>query len=385
VTSLRLLVSIVLILAASTQPVFSGNAYIELKTAKQTYRGKSVAHNKQTSWILKRDGQLQKVRLNQVQSFKKMTERFEYMSKSEIKSALIGEFGKGYEVAAAGHYVVCAPIGRSRQYAKIFQSVYGSFTRYFSTRGFQVKKPQFPLVAVVFASRKEFSENCKRDGIRNSPNLQGYYLLASNRVALFDSQAKTAATNNSTEFFLKPSQPVSFFARASQVDASLEDVIIHETTHQVAYNTGIHSRIGETPTWIVEGFATLFEADGVRNPSAGRSVSDRINLERFLRFGNFAQSRRKKGSLQRFIASNGLFGSVTLDAYAQAWALTFYLTETRSADFARYLKTVVTRDPLKSYSKQERLADFQSAFGKDLEWFDVQFLRYMSRLKLSQN
>ena len=34
---------------------------------------------------------------------------------------------------------------------------------------------------------------------------------------------------------------------------TLHSTIVHETTHQVAFNTGLHSRIGQTPKWVIEG------------------------------------------------------------------------------------------------------------------------------------
>ena len=99
---------------------------------------------------------------------------------------------------------------------------------------------------------------------------------------------------------------------------------MHEATHQAAYNTGLHSRIGGNPRWVVEGLATVFEAPGIRNSSANSGVKTRLNRERFLRFGNYAKARRKSGSLESFISSNDLFDSDVYDAYSQAWAFSFF-------------------------------------------------------------
>src|SRR5436190_8860041 len=75
---------------------------------------------------------------------------------------------------------------------------------------------------------------------------------------------------------------------------SLKDTMIHEATHQVAFNTGLHSRIGENPRWVVEGLATVFEAPGVRNSGGGNGPArTRINHERFMTFGDFSKSRFK--------------------------------------------------------------------------------------------
>jgi hypothetical protein len=76
-----------------------------------------------------------------------------------------------------------------------------------------------------------------------------------------------------------------------------------------------------------------------------------------------------------------MFQTAALDAYAQAWALSFYLIETRSSKYAGYLKNIASRDPLKAYPKEERLSDFKNAFGSDLNMLEADFLRFISRLE----
>src|SRR5262245_20690259 len=39
----------------------------------------------------------------------------------------------------------------------------------------------------------------------------------------------------------------------ASTEAGLKDTMIHEATHQVAFNTGLHSRLGCNPKWVVEG------------------------------------------------------------------------------------------------------------------------------------
>ncbi len=158
--------------------------------------------------------------------------------------------------------------------------------------------------------------------------------------------------------------------------------MIHEATHQVAFNTGLHSRMGVNPKWIVEGLATVFESPGIRESASNRGEAfGRTNKERYVWFGNYAKSRRKPKSLAAFVSSDKLFETSALDAYAEAWALSFYLVETRSTKYAKYLKTIATRDPLKEYPEAERLADFKKAFGNDLDMLEADFLRFISRLE----
>ena len=64
-------------------------------------------------------------------------------------------------------------------------------------------------------------------------------------------------------------------------------------------------------------------------------------------------------------------------AYAQAWALSFYLSETQPRLYAEYLKRTAERPMFSDYPAGERIADFQAVFGNDLKMFETKFLRYM--------
>ena len=161
----------------------------------------------------------------------------------------------------------------------------------------------------------------------------------------------------------------------------LQSTIVHEATHQIAYNFGLHSRMGETPRWVAEGIATVFEPEGVRDSSAGRDIKQRLNRERFIEFQNYAKSRRPAKSLKAFIESDSLYESAVLDFYAQSWALTFFLIETRPRNFSAYLKRMAARDPFAEYPAADRIADFRDTIHKDIDWLDVQFLRFVDGLK----
>ena len=83
------------------------------------------------------------------------------------------------------------------------------------------------------------------------PNTLGHYDPASNRVFLFDVTSGTSGDDWSEN----------------------ADTIIHEATHQTAYNVGVHKRFTAAPRWLVEGLATMFEARGVWNAQYDRSQS----------------------------------------------------------------------------------------------------------------
>jgi len=332
---------------------------IELQTRDKTFRGKLVADTEQRAWLMDRDGRLNVVRLDRVQKHRLVSRQFRKYSAAELRDRLRRKFSPRLEVVASQHYLVCAPKKRARQYAKLFERVYRTFYSYFSVRGFRMSEPAFPLVAIVLPNQRQFAIYSRQDGVTASPGLRGYYLRTSNRVALFQRSSKISA------------HPIS---------ARLTDTIVHEGTHQVAFNTGLHQRIGANPKWVVEGLATVFESPGIRHPSQRGSLGNRVNAGRLKRFRQIAAKRYQRGSLTRLISTDKAFRSNVLDAYAEAWALSFYLIETRPRDYVRFLKTIARRDPTQPYSAAERLADFKKVFGSDQEMFESRFLRYVTRL-----
>jgi hypothetical protein len=68
-------------------------------------------------------------------------------------------------------------------------------------------------------------------------------------------------------------------------------------------------------------------------------------------------------------------------AYAEAWALSFYLCETDPRLYAAYLAKTANRPTLSDYPAAERLADFQAIYGQEMKMFETKYLRYMAEVK----
>lgn len=331
-------------------------ALLELKIGNERMEGRIAAHDEQKCWLFRRDGQLASFLTDDVTDFHEIQPRFRPFSLIEVRDRLQTEFGRNFEVKTTIHYVVVARHGTAAGYATLFERIYRQFHTYFTTRGFHIAEPEFPLIAVVLPDEQSFIDYCVAEGAKPQAGLTGFYLTSSNRVALYD----RAATGQSTV-------------------EDVDDTVIHEGTHQVAFNTGVHSRIGTSPQWLVEGLATLFEADRIRQRVVGTGAIDRVNPERLTWFRQY-RTRRPRNSLEAFLRTDTLFKKSTLDAYSQAWALTFYLAESRPAEFASYLKAVAGRNPLEPYDEDARLKDFKSAFGNDLEFIELGMLRYFEHL-----
>ncbi len=353
-----------------------GGPLIELEAAGHKVQGRLVAKNSKVAWLLARDGSLHQVLLKDVSSFRRVSPTFRSYSPAQIKVLLFKEFGKGYQIVGTRHYLVCAKRGAS-DYAELLEKLFRNYYLYFRTRGFKLREPDFPLIAVVFDSRSKFEEYCRRDGGDPDKGLVGYYLRTSNRIALYET-APTSVVTSSTRFVR--SKTLASALHGFQMSDDVRSTLVHEAVHQFAFNVGLHSRLGQTPLWVIEGLATVLEPTGGEQP---RMLSHQtpINRERFIWFRHFVKTNRPPHFLKNFLQNDDLFSSAPLDAYSEAWALTYYLLEHRARSYFAYLRKTATRPPLQPYTAQERLADFTQNFGPSLDYLEGDYLRFFSRLQ----
>jgi hypothetical protein len=274
-----------------------------------------------------------------------------------LRSRLSQEFGRGFEVSSTGHYLVVHPLGQSDQWSKRFEELYRSFVHYFSVRGLKLKAPEFPLVAIALNSRDEFLRYAARDGANVGQNVLGYYSPQSNRIALYD----VAAGNKAAWHYNA-------------------ETIIHEAAHQTAFNTGVHNRFSPPPRWVAEGLGMLFEAPGVWNARYSSRSQDRINPSRLAQFRQ-RLGRRKVDALANLIGSDRAFQSDPEAAYAEAWAFTYFLVETRPRDYSKYLAVTAAKPDFQLTTSAERMADFTAVFGKDLKMLDALYRRFIASLQ----
>ena len=156
---------------------------------------------------------------------------------------------------------------------------------------------------------------------------------------------------------------------------------IHEGTHQLMFNTGMQTRFSDTPLWINEGLATYFETPDLGNTRGWRAIG-RVN---YLRFSQFRQdlNTRDRNALVNLIATDNRFQEAeqSLAAYAEAWALNYYLLNKRTKDYVAYLKFMSQKKRLDYGTPEQRVLDFKKFFGDDLNSLDREFVRYMQKLK----
>ncbi|MBX3415378.1 MAG: DUF1570 domain-containing protein [Pirellulales bacterium] len=331
---------------------------IELEFEGRRLEGMPLAWSKSVVYLLARDGRLWEFPPRDASDSRQVSSGFQSYPATIMRAQLEKEFGPKFEVSSTGHYLVVHPSGKGPQWSRRFEDLYRSFVIYFQVRDFQLKEPEFPMVAIVFPNQREFMQYAARDGSGVGRNVLGYYSPMSNRVALYDSGGGKSSWEQ---------------------DA---DTIIHEATHQSAFNTGIHTRFAPQPKWVIEGLGTMFEASGVWDSRNHTRQNERVNRGRFGDFrAMIEQQARKENSLEELIASDERFSADPAAAYAEAWALTYYLVETQPRKYAQYLKRVIDRTEFQPYPAAQRMADFTAVFGDNFRLIDAQFLRFIKSQK----
>ncbi len=352
--------SLIVVLSGADAGAFERQRYTMLVDIDgREIEGMPLAWSRQRVFLLARDGRLWEFAPNSADKFRKTSSSFSSYSAAEMRAALERELAGRLEVTGTGHYLVAHPSGKGAFWANRFEELYRSCVYYFNRRELRVHEPEFPLIAIVWPRREDFVRYARSEGSNIGDNILGFYSPLSNRVTLYDQGSGSSAN------------------RAWRQN---EATIIHEATHQMAFNTGVHNRFTTTPLWVAEGLGTMFEAPGVWNWRDYPRQEDRINRERLAQFRQWRKMGRKSSAFVNLLGSDRQFQSNPSAAYAEAWAWVFFLTETYPQKFSQYVQRTANRPDFEDYPLARRIADFTTVFGEDLRMLESHFLRFVDAL-----
>lgn len=305
---------------------------------------------------------------------------FEPMSREELSRQVLAELPRGFEVHETANYLIFH--NTSKAYAQwcgsLFERLFLSFTNYWERRGFQLSKPEFPLVAVVFAERKTYAQFSQGELGAAADSIIGYFSLRTNRMTMYD---LTGVEQFSRALDRRPSA-----AQLNQILARPDAertvaTVVHEATHQIAFNCGLHQRFSDCPLWFSEGIAVFFETPDLTSAKGWKTVGavNRVRLEQFRAY----LKDRPADSLATLISKDDRLRNTKTapEAYAEAWALTYFLNKQRPKEYVQYLAMLSKKKPLFWDEPETRLAEFRAAFGQDLKALDEEFLRFMAKVR----
>jgi hypothetical protein len=353
-----------------------------LKGKKQTVRGRTFVEAADGGILFEGvDGVLWSIEHNELQGREKLDTPFKPLTTAELSEQMLAELPTGFRSYATPHYVVC--YNTSRAYAQwtgsLLERLFKAFTNYWQHQGFELREPEFPFGVVVFADRQSYDQASREDLPAGTGNIVGFYSLRSNRINMFDLTGSEAVQNGAANKRRGSMREIN--QMLSQPAATpLVATVVHEATHQIAFNNGMQTRFADIPLWLCEGMAVYFEAPDLASRSGWQGIG-RVNYPRLERFrtnlGNWHD-----GSLEEMLRDSKRFRNphTSFDAYADAWALNYYLIKYQPKAYTAYLKDLAEKRALIEDDPQLRLAEFRKHFG-DLRKLEQDFLKQMSRVK----
>jgi len=302
--------------------------------------------------------------------------RFQPLDSQQLAKRLVVEL-PGFQTYTSPHYLIC--YNTSKQYATwcagLFERLHGAFMTYWSRKGIDLHEPEFPLVAIIFSDREAYLKYAEQELGEAAGSVIGYYSLRTNRVAMYDltgvdSLRKAAGRRGSTgDINRMLAQPEA---------ETMVATVVHEATHQIAFNSGLQTRFVDIPLWVSEGIAVYFETPDLQSSKGWRTVGA-VNRSRLDIFRSNLL-RRPPSALKAITADDKQFRDprIALSAYAEAWALNYYLLKHRPKEYVAYLKMLSAKKPLATDTPATRLKEFEAAFGENL---DRDFLRQLQKVR----
>jgi hypothetical protein len=324
--------------------------------------------------LLGRDGRLWSITPKQKRSLDSTGQSFSLFTADELGRDLVAALGSNFEIVKTRHFVIAT--GAGTQYAEwcgeLFERLLGAFLAHWRAVGLELSEPTWPLPAIIFPDEKSFKAYAAADAGQFGEESKGYYSIRTNRIVLYDLTAVKGKKRATSSAEIKRRTAAAAFNVAT---------VVHEATHQIAFNSGLHVRFADNPLWLTEGMAMYFETPDLDGGHDWRTIGQ-INRPRYDRFVAFLRRRRNRNSLVTLISQTDRFTDSykAADAYAEAWALTYFLNEKHAEEYAAYLKRLAKKSPLVWDEPAARLSDFKSVFGDKLPALDAEFVRFMKSL-----
>ncbi|WP_310820631.1 DUF1570 domain-containing protein [Stratiformator vulcanicus] len=314
------------------------------------------------------DGQLWNVTPKAMVSRTHLDQPFQPISADDFAGKLQEEFGEEFSVSKTKHYVIASSAAPefTDWCETTLERFLNVFTRYWDRDPLELHEPEFPLAAIIFSDQAAFAQYARADIGDAAATTIGYYSIRSNRIVFSDLSARFRGRQ------VKSRAEMNRLLSASSANVA---TVIHEATHQIAFNCGVHIRYADNPMWMTEGFAMFCETPDLRSTSGWRTIGD-VNRARL------PALRGASLDIDRLISSDDPLrdASTARTAYAESWALTYFLAKARRGKYREYLEAIGSKPRLIWDDAETRRAEFEAHFG-DVDELQDAFRRYLSRLR----
>jgi hypothetical protein len=280
------------------------------------------------------------------------------------------------------HFVAMsnAEEGLTRMELRNCESMFTTFFDHFRAKGFEIREPGYKLPVAILDSQSGFEAYL---GHKMSPLIRGFYQMDTNRFVMYDYGQNDAWVAFQRTVEKRGSQINGIFDRQryrQSVRRQTQDfrndantsTVMHEVSHQLAYNCGLLNRDVQPPPWLAEGMACYCEstANGAWQGLGEANVERLKDLASLQRAGELV-------SVRELVRTGRWLSSATeqhrlIAYYAQSWALFRMLMEEEPAGMRTFLSLIYNE-----HAPERFLAHFQQAFGADLSKMERRHSAYI--------
>ncbi len=334
--------------------------------------------------VQRADGWIETIHQPDVISLEKTGETFKPMTHEELSQLISEEAGRTFQTLfhPKSHFLIV--YDTSEAYAlwcqKLLDNLYVGFDKYQEKRDLHLPEPEFPMPVIIFSNRQEFEDYARRiDDIKHVDGILAYYNRLSNRIVLYDqSGIETALKGQKKQG--KTSQIIEEILSRPQAAENVS-AIIHEATHQIAFNRKMFHRTGPQALWMVEGLSLVFETPDARSSTGWSRRNSQItpNSHYLGRLKDYF-AHAGETPIQDIIQLEQFTPEKMSDQYALSWGLFHYLNVKEPEKLTQYIQRVQEKKLYEDYAPEDRLHDFESIFGDDWNLFYKKFIKYMSNV-----
>lgn len=321
------------------------------------------------------DGKLVVAQPDEIKRKEDVEAPFHPLTQDEIAEQLLLEMPQGFKIHKTPHFVFC--YDTTEAYVKwtgaLYEKLYRGFYKFWKDRGIKLEEPRFPLVALVFQSKQSYLRYAAPELGRSADSVLGYYNLMSNRITTFDLTGIEGRIPDGMR--VDRIELVNRILMEPGAERSVA-TIVHEAVHQLAYNSGLQVRLADNPPWVSEGLAVFFETPDFSS-GAGWGAIGKVNKYNLIHYRDY-KTRRPINSLLQLLSDDDRFRNAAKmqDAYAECWALNYYLIKKKPKEYSEYLKFLSKQKPLEETDPKQRIVDFQEHFG-DIKALDRDFQKFI--------
>ncbi len=286
-----------------------------------------------------------------------------------LRKGPLGDF----KVQQTTHYLIFYQSSRAFAEAsgRWLEDLYKRLLDAFRKHDMPVHDTEFPLVAVIYQTERDFRVNKRVD-----PEVQAVYEIYTNRIHFYEKSDRDENAPNSPpcasprRSFMK--EPIRSFRTSAFIPGSSAWPIWLVEGLAEYCSTPATSRKGGKPTWDGLGMINGLHMATIRELQDPLAVAFR---------GDGDQAKAMVGQPGKPLVECLVRKThLTPTEYALAWAMTHYLAFKRQDDFVEYLKAMSQIPPLEPRTPEDHLAEFRKAFGADLVKIDKTIDGYLKKL-----